>query len=284
MTQERKAVKAVTLEQACLFDDNAEYYSFIAKFEPKKTTDDCYTPPLVYAAIRDWVCKRYCVDPSCIVRPFYPGGDFVNHDYPEGCLVLDNPPFSILSEICKFYLKKDINYFLFAPSLTAFGGRGVALKMNHIICDADITYENGAVVRTAFVTNLDKDIVAETAPDLREAIADAMQQIKAESARTLPKYNYPMHVLTAAMLQKYAHYGVAMTVRRTDCTAIGALDSQLAKKKAIFGGGLLLSERAAAERAAAERAVAERAAAHTWELSARELQIIRDLGKDDDAD
>ena len=273
----------MALEQTCLFDNNAEYDSFVAKFKPKKTTDDCYTPPLVYAAIRAWVCNRYDIDPACIVRPFYPGGDFMNYDYPEGCLVLDNPPFSILSEICKFYLNKDIPYFLFAPSLTTFSGRKVVLKMNHIICDADITYENGAVVRTAFVTNLDKDIVAETAPDLREAIADAMRQIKSETTKPLPKYDYPMHVLTAAMLQKYAHYGVAMTVRRSDCTAVCALDSQRAKKKTIFGGGLLLSERAAAERAAAERAAAERAAAHTWELSARELQIIRDLGEGGDA-
>ena len=278
MKQERKAVKTVALEQACLFDDNAEYDSFVAKFKPKKTTDDCYTPPLVYAAIRDWVCKRYDIDPACIVRPFYPGGDFMNYSYPEGCLVLDNPPFSILSGICKFYLNKDIPCFLFAPSLTAFSGRSVVLKMNHIICDADITYENGAIVRTAFVTNLDKDIVAETAPDLREAIADAMRQIKSEATRTLPKYDYPMHVLTSAMLQKYARYGVAMTVRRSDCTVIGALDSQRVKKKTIFGGGLLLSERAAAERAAAERA-----AACTWELSARELQIIRELGESGDA-
>ena len=105
-----------------------------------------------------------------------------------------------------------------------------------------------------------------------------MRQIKAETAKPLPKYVYPMHVLTAAMLQKYAHYGVAMTVRRSDCTAIGALDSQRLNRKAIFGCGLLLSERAAAERAAAERA-----AAHTWELSERELQIIRDLGEDGDA-
>ena len=81
MKQERKAVKIVALEQACLFDDNPEYDSFVAKFEPKKTTDDCYTPPLVYAAIRDWVCDRYDIDPACIVRPFFPGGDFVNYEY-----------------------------------------------------------------------------------------------------------------------------------------------------------------------------------------------------------
>ena len=261
------------MEQLEIFQDNAEYDAFVEKFKPKKTTDDCYTPPLVYDAIRDWACAEYEIDPQTIVRPFYPGGDYENFKYPEGCTVLDNPPFSILTKICRFYLDRKIKFFLFAPSLTAFSSEDTVLRMNHIICDADITYENGAVVRTAFVTNLDKDIVAETAPDLREAIAAAMRQIKAETAKTLPKYAYPMHVLTAAMLQKYAHYGVAMTVRRSDCTAIGALDSQRLNRKAIFGGGLLLSERAAAERAAA----------HTWELSERELQIIRDLGEDGDA-
>lgn len=279
----------MAFEQGCLFEDNPEYSQFVAKFEQKKTTDDCYTPPLVYDAIRDWVCKRYDIAQETIVRPFYPGGDFERFAYPDGCTVLDNPPFSILSDICKFYLARGINFFLFAPSLTAFGGRSCVLRMNHIICAADITYENGAVVRTAFVTNLDADTIAETAPDLRNAIADAMAKVKANTIRQTPKYEYPMHVLTAAMLQKYAHYGVNFSVRRGDCTPVWALDSQRERKKTIFGGGLLLSERAAAERAAAERtaaerAAAERAAAHIWTLSDRELQIVGNLGKDGDAD
>ena len=41
---------------------------------------------------------------------------------------------------------------------------------------------------------------------------------------------------------------------------------------------MLLSERAAAERAAAERAAAERAAATKWELSPREIELVRSLG------
>ncbi len=279
----------MAFEQGCLFDDNPEYDKFVTKFEPKRTTDDCYTPRLVYDAIRDWVCKRYDIAQETIVRPFYPDGDFERFAYPDGCTVLDNPPFSILSDICKFYLARGINFFLFAPSLTAFSGRSCVLRMNHIICDADITYENGAVVRTAFVTNLDADTIAETAPDLRNAIADAMAKVKANTIRQTPKYEYPMHVLTAAMLQKYAHYGVNFSVRRGDCTPVCALDSQRERKKTIFGGGLLLSERAAAERAAAERAAAERAAAeraaaHIWTLSDRELQIVGNLGKDSDAD
>lgn len=50
------------------------YEEFVEKFKPKKTTDDCYTPPSIYAVIRDWSCKEYGIDPAKIVRPFYPGG------------------------------------------------------------------------------------------------------------------------------------------------------------------------------------------------------------------
>ena len=80
-----------------------DYEGFVEKFKPKKTTDDCYTPPEVYEVIKDWVCNRYGINPEIIVRPFYPGGDFENFNYPEGCLVLDNPPFSILAKIKRFF-------------------------------------------------------------------------------------------------------------------------------------------------------------------------------------
>ena len=269
-------------EQTCLFEDNPEYDAFVDKFKPKKTTDDCYTPPLVYNAIRDWACKKYSIDPTKIVRPFYPDGDYEEFDYFPGCVVLDNPPFSILSQICKFYLAKNIPFFLFAPSLTALGGKEVAMQMTHILCDANIEYENGAIVRTAFVTNMGGDIIAETAPELGKAIANAMTKIKAETARTLPKYAYPDHVLTAAMLQRYAHYGIELTVRRGECAWASKLDAQAARGKAIFGAGLLLSDRLAAEKAAAEKAAAEKAAAKKagaviWELSDREKAIISGL-------
>ena len=275
-------------EQINLFSDNPEYDAFVEKFKPKKTTDDCYTPPLVYEAIKDWACNEYGIDPSTIVQPFYPGGDYEHYDYPDGCTVLDNPPFSILSKICAFYLDRGIRFFLFAPSLTAFAGRNVCMRMTHIVPGSDITYENGAVVRTAFVTNLNGDVVARTAPDLKDAIAAAMKKVLSESKRSLPKYSYPDYVLTAAMLQRYSHYGIDFAVRKRDCINISKLDAQQEKKKAIFGGGLLLSERAAAkksaaeraaaERAAAERAAAERAAATVWQLSEREKQIVAGLG------
>lgn len=96
------------------------YEEFIEKFKPKKTTDDCYTPPAIYEAVKDWAVKEYGIDPAKIVRPFYPGGDYERFEYPKGCVVLDNPPFSILSKILRFYDERGIAYFLFAPTLTIF--------------------------------------------------------------------------------------------------------------------------------------------------------------------
>lgn len=39
-----------------------DYEGFVAKFQPKKTTDDCYTPPAVYEAVKAWACRRYAAD------------------------------------------------------------------------------------------------------------------------------------------------------------------------------------------------------------------------------
>ena len=253
------------------------YEEFVEKFKPKKTTDDCYTPPSVYAVIKDWACKEYGIDPDKIVRPFYPGGDYENFDYPEGAVVLDNPPFSILSRICGFYLDRGIPFFLFAPSLTAFSGRANTMRMNHIICDCDIEYENGAIVRTSFVTSYGGDIVAQTEPRLTKLVNDEVERLRRTKTVQLPKYTYPDHIVTAALLQRYSHYGVDFKIHKKNCTPIYALDAQRSMGKAIFGGGLLLAERAAAERAAAERAAAERAAATKWELSARERAIVEYL-------
>ena len=255
-----------------------DYDGFVEKFKPKKTTDDCYTPPAIFEAVKGWACDKYDIDPDGIVRPFYPGMDYENFDYPDGCVVLDNPPFSILSKICAFYLDRGISFFLFAPSLTCFSGRRNIMRMNHIICDCSIEYENGAIVQTSFVSSFGGDIVAQTAPDLTKKVNDAVAALRKERVRELPKYTYPDNILTSAMMQRYSKYGVDMEVRRHECTPIYKLDAQAEQKKAIFGGGLLLSKRAAAERAAAERAAAERAAAHIWALSDRERAIVDGLG------
>lgn len=82
------------LEDMMESEVSEEYQEFLDKFKAKHTTDDCFTPPKIYDAVKEWVFKEYGDKWTEIVRPFYPGGDYTKEDYPDGCLVLDNPPFS----------------------------------------------------------------------------------------------------------------------------------------------------------------------------------------------
>lgn len=86
------------------------YEEFVAKFnkEAPKTTDDCYTPPDIYEVVLDWAKEHLNIGDRPVVRPFYPGGDFENYDYPENCVVVDNPPFSIFARILKWYNERGI--------------------------------------------------------------------------------------------------------------------------------------------------------------------------------
>ena len=263
--------------QTSLFGDNAEYDAFVDKFKPKKTTDDCYTPAIVYEAVVDWAAKEYGIQRDSILRPFWPDSDFTQMDYPDGCVVLDNPPFSLLSRIIRHYCHRGIRFLLFAPALTLF--TAPEYPVCYLATGADVTYENGAIVRTSFVTNLDPCRVR-TVPDLYEAVDRANTENLKAGKIVLPKYVYPDAVITAASAQRLSHYGVALDIMPKDAVYAGALDAQRPLKKSIFGGGFILSpraaadraaaDRAAAERAAADRAAAERAAATVWELSERE--------------
>ena len=253
------------------------YSDFVRKFEPKKTTDDCYTPPLVYDAVAEWVCKEYGVSRDRFVRPFYPGGDYLHEVYNDGCVVVDNPPFSILSEVEVFYLREKIPFFLFAPGLTLFKPYD---GLSFLCCYTPITYANGAVVQTSFVTNMEpRDVLARSVPDLSSAVSKADEETQKANRKTIPKYDYPDSVLAAFMLNYMSNHGIPFTVHRQDAKFIRALDSQKAAGKAIFGGGYLLSDSAAAEKAAAEKAAAEKAAAIKWTISEREQKIIESLGR-----
>ncbi len=247
-----------------------DYEGFVEKFKPKKTTDDCFTPPEIYDVVLDYVRERWGVEESDVVRPFWPGGDYQSFEYPEGCVVVDNPPFSILSKIQSWYIDRGIRYFLFAPALTILSHRRDCMRVDHIVCDCNITYANGAVVRTGFVTNLEPRYVLEADPDLGERLNAADAALRKAGKTELPKYTYPDEVLTSARAQWMASHHTPLKIRREDACPISKLDAQAAQGKTVFGGGLLLSTRAAAERAAAERAAAERAAATRWELSDRE--------------
>ena len=256
------------------------YQDFKDKFKPKKTTDDCYTPENIYSAIADWVAREYSLDRETFVRPFYPGESYQDREYPEGCVVVDNPPFSILAEIIKWYDRKGIRFFLFGPGLTIFSARQV--DITYICVGADITYANGAQVCTSFVTNLDT-CRARTAPDLYRIIEEENDKNVKSSKVHMPKYEFPDCVVTAAILQRWSKHGIAYRLEKKDCIRISALDSMKQVGKAIYGGGYLLSEEAAKTRAEAEREAVAVAAAGggvraVWNVSERERHLSYQLG------
>lgn len=243
------------------------YDEFVKKFDEEQpvTTDDCYTPPDVYELIRDFVDKKVTpLKGRKVLRPFYPGGDYENEKYPKGCIVLDNPPFSIYAKIVRFYLEHGVDFFLFGPQLSLFvqGADVCYLPLNVVI-----TYENGAKVNTGFVTNLIQDFRIKCIPGLKKAVGELQHQ-----EPTTPVYQYPDEVISSALLGKIGS-NAELEIRKDEAAYIHNLDGFKEIDKGLFGGGFLLS-RAAAEKA---RAAAEKARAVKIELSSREKKIVEDL-------
>lgn len=154
---------------------NQSYEEFVEKFKRKPTTDDCFTPVPIYNAVLQWLHEEQLItEHTPIVRPFWPGEDYTQAEYPEGCVVVDNPPFSIFSKIVNYYADHGIRFFLFAPSLSS-----IRPNATFVAVDARITYENGAVVNTSFVTNLyPSQPLAVTAPALLRMLEDAGKNTK----------------------------------------------------------------------------------------------------------
>lgn len=256
-------------------EEDEDYQEFLKKFELKKTTDDCYTPENIYNAVKAWCVERYGLTGKKIVRPFYPGGDYQNERYESDCVVLDNPPFSIISEICGFYTQRKIPFFLFAPTLTCLNIMNG--KTNYVVCGAPVTYENGATVSTSFVTNLGgKKIVADS--ELYEIVEEENRKNLRRLHKELPKYSYPDEVLTATMLSFMARYGTSIGIDEKDVYFIRSLDSQKESGKTLYGSGFLLSESATKKKIAAKKAAAEKIDTNVWELSEREKEIVKSLG------
>ena len=150
--------------------------------------------------------------------------------------MVDNPPFSILAEITKFYGERGIRYFLFAPGLTCFAkddGQRCAVCVG-----VPIIYENKADVNTSFVTNLLPDYVAITDPDLYKAVKKAAEEYAEGLTTDLPKYAFPDEVVTAAKMNYLAKYGQTIKIKRDEAVRVSGLDAMKADgRDGIFGGG-----------------------------------------------
>lgn len=244
-----------------------DYGEFTDKFKPKLTTDDCYTPVEVYEAVLGWLREKVDLSGANIVRPFWPGCDYEAYDYKEDDVVVDNPPFSILAGILRFYQGRGIRFFLFGPQLTLFS---TTSSLTYIPCACPVEYANGAKVNTGFISNLFGDVFAMSAPDLRKRIKEAQKK----ASVSLPRYEYPPEVLTSSMLGYLSTHGVEFTVMRDEVSPskLSALASQREVGKCIFGHGWLISEKKAAEKKAAENVI-------VWELSDVERESVRRIDK-----
>lgn len=256
-------------------EDNAEYNEFVDKFKKKRTSDDCYTPTNVFDAVVDWCEKEYNIDRNKIVRPFYPNGDYKTFQYGKDCIVLDNPPFSILAEITRFYVENGIKFFLFAPSLTLFNS---CTTCTAVCVGAEIIYENKANINTSFVTNMNGNTRLRSAPSLYQAIKAANEENQGKK-RPIPKYKYPSHVVTAASISYLSKYGIEFSADELETQRIAALDEQRKAKKTIFGSGYLLCSEKAQENERARLLAELNSDTKIWNLSENEIEKIKQLDR-----
>ena len=237
-----------------------EYNEWLEKFERKKTSDDCYTPEDVYDCVADWVSEEYGLDRGTFVRPFWPDTEYTEFPYPEVCVVVDNPPFSLITKIVRFYMDRGVRFFLFSPGLTTV--RGVS-GITHIVVGVPITYDNGAKIPTGFITNLEPQNAVRTAPELVVRLSALPTQ---KVSRALPRYTLPDNVVTLANLGALAKRGIEFCVASDRAVSIEALDEMKKHGKKLFGAGWLVAQ-----------AQAQAQARRKWELSEREREIIANL-------
>ena len=187
-----------------------------------------------------------------------------------------------MTKVVKFYEDHGIDYFLFAPHLTCIGIRPAH---SHICVGVSVTYENGAIVNTSFVSS--KGPLIRSAPDLYRILDEAnAANIKAKKGPTKPVYTYPDNVLTSSTVALFSKYGIEY--REDIGVFVRAMDAQREAGKGIFGSGYIVPEEAvrkaqeavrkaqeAARKAQEAARKAQEEKAWRWELSTRELAQLK---------
>ena len=190
-----------------------DYEAFVEKFKPKKTTDDSYTPEYIYDTVLQWLRRNADLEGREIIRPFWPGGDYKAVDYPEGCVVVDNPPFSILAEIKRFYLERGIRFFLFAPHLTLFSTDNA--EVSYIIANTTDAMRTGRAWLYGFCdqpagvcrVRIYRRSLAEK-EELESVQRKALQEKGVK--KVFPNYAYPSHLVTTSSVAYLINAGITV--------------------------------------------------------------------------
>jgi hypothetical protein len=109
------------------------------------------------------------------------------------------------------------------------------------------------------------------------------------AGKTLPSYEYPPELMTAAGIGTLSQFGVEWNLPKDEAIFVRALDAMKPEGRTIFGGGYLMSRTASDELAEAYRTAAENKARaieepddrqkHVWTLSAAERAAVEYLGR-----
>ena len=177
-----------------------------------------------------------------------------------------------MTKVVKLYEDRGIDYFLFAPHLTCIGIRPAHSR---ICVGVSVTYENGAIVNTSFVSS--QGPLIRSAPDLYRILDEAnAANIKAKKAPPKPVYTYPDNVMTSSAVALFSKYGIKYS--EDIGVFVRAMDAQREVGKAIFGAGYIVPEEAARKAQEAARK-AQKEKARRWELSTRELAALKAVEK-----
>ena len=223
-------------------EDNEEYNDFVNKFKEKHTSDDCYTPKNIYDAAVDFVENEYKVNKKDFVRPFYPNGDYKKYKYKDSDIVVDNPPFSIYSEIVNFYTKNNIKFFLFAPGLTFLTCKNK--DVTYIVSsEHEIVYQNGARVNTNFVTNLEKsDVLIRTANNFGKTLK-ILNSKNTRKLKQVRRYEVPKNVLAVNDINIATRKKEDLFIKKSDCEFIDYLFEEDGTKVNQFGTKLIVNNK-----------------------------------------
>lgn len=241
------------------------------------TVDECYTSPEVYDTVLKYAVERYHLQGKHIVRPFIPGGDYQRYVYDKNDVVIDNPPFSMTTEITKWYINHDIPFFLFINGLYGVSlSRGLHGKATVIATNASVSFyhkPNNKLIKLGFVTNLEpKNIV------LRGDVALTDKLNSLAKKKDLNKYQYPENMIRNSDVLKAIRSGVELQLTTNNCIFEDNIDYHKEHKSSgVYGSCYLVNDKVYN----VYKAAIEKVPPYTHHviLSEREKGIIEKLNK-----